>query len=355
MPMIICSNCGATNSGDDVRICRKCGALLPVSSRPPRIRPKSIDSNKQIDEKLSKKEKKSKKGKNKRRIPHLNAEAQFFASPVMMKEKKEVMDLQEIPVDQTPTRKSPNKPEIMNNELKKIDLSKIPNAKSTNGSKSSKRILQEITPKPFGGSIIAERGVYGHAKSSSSNKSQKSSSLKSSKIDDDALYRQKRLEEDMTNVLGFLSKKLHLPKTQKSRPKLIKEALTEKIPPTNMNEILKQLLRLDLNIEASAIIKDDGTILASAISNRISNSLFATIGMNLSMIGKDIIDGLSAGKLRSISVRGTNGVLDLAPVDTKNPNIKGMILIIFSSSRVKSGIIAFGVNIVKKQLIEFLQ
>ncbi len=347
MPMIICSNCGATNSGDNMRICRKCGALLPVSSRPPRIRTKSIDSNKQIDEDVSKKEK---KGKSKRRNPHLNAESQFFASSVKIEVKKELLDLQEIPDDQTPTVKSQNKPGVKNNELKKIDLSNIPNTKSTKVSKSNKKRLQEIKPKPFEGSIIAERGVYGQAKSSSSNKIQKSS-----KIDDDALYKQKRLEEDMTNVLGFLSKKLHVSKTQKSKPKPVKEELTEKIPPTNMNEILKQLLRLDLNIEASAIIKDDGTILASAISNRISNSLFATIGMNLSMIGKDIIDGLSAGKLRSISVRGTNGVLDLAPVDTKNPNIKGMILIIFSSSRVKSGIIAFGVNIVKKQLIEFLQ
>jgi predicted regulator of Ras-like GTPase activity (Roadblock/LC7/MglB family) len=110
----------------------------------------------------------------------------------------------------------------------------------------------------------------------------------------------------------------------------------------------------DLNIEASSIIKTDGTILASAISSRISDSLFATIGMNLSMIGTDIIEGLDAGTLKSISVRGTDGVLDLAPIDRENPSVKDMILVIFSHPRVKSGIISFAVNIVKKQLLDYL-
>ncbi len=121
-----------------------------------------------------------------------------------------------------------------------------------------------------------------------------------------------------------------------------------------MNDILKRLIMLDLNIEASAIIKTDGTILASAISSRISDSLFATIGMNLSMMGSDIIEGLDAGKLRSISVRGTNGILDLAPIDKENPSVKDMILVILSNPKTKSGIISFAVNIVKKQLKEYL-
>ncbi|MFX1589440.1 MAG: zinc ribbon domain-containing protein, partial [Promethearchaeota archaeon] len=35
--MIICSNCGTTNSSEE-RICRTCGALLPVSNKSPRIK-----------------------------------------------------------------------------------------------------------------------------------------------------------------------------------------------------------------------------------------------------------------------------------------------------------------------------
>ena len=36
--MIICSNCGATNNEAAGHICRKCGALLPISNKPHRIR-----------------------------------------------------------------------------------------------------------------------------------------------------------------------------------------------------------------------------------------------------------------------------------------------------------------------------
>jgi hypothetical protein len=86
----------------------------------------------------------------------------------------------------------------------------------------------------------------------------------------------------------------------------------------------------------------------------MSDSLFATIGQNLSMIGEDIIQGLSAGKLLNISVRGSKGVLDLAPIDVENTFGNNMILIIFSSPRVKSGIISFAANIVKKQVKEYL-
>ena len=117
-----------------------------------------------------------------------------------------------------------------------------------------------------------------------------------------------------------------------------------------MNQILEDLLKLDVNIEASAIIKSDGMILASAISSRISDSLFATIGQNLTMIGTDIINGLSAGKLKSISLRGSKGVLDLAPISETND----MLLLIFSNPKVNSGIIVLAAKNVKKQVKEYL-
>ena len=120
-----------------------------------------------------------------------------------------------------------------------------------------------------------------------------------------------------------------------------------------MNEILKELASLDSKIEASAIIKTDGTILASAISTRISDSLFSTIGINLSMISNDIIDGLNAGTLKTISVKGSEGILDLAPIDQDNPSLKNMILILFSHPSVKSGIISIAVNLIKKQVKKY--
>ena len=169
------------------------------------------------------------------------------------------------------------------------------------------------------------------------------------------ISKKEKLEKDMTEVLGFLSKKISVQKLETSTPETIStEEVEKKIPPASMNEILNELTTLDSRIEASAIIKTDGTMLASAISTRISDSLFATIGMNLSMISSDILHGLSAGSLKSISVRGTEGVLDLAPIDKESPSLKDMILILFSHPDVKSGIVSVAVNLIKKQVKYYL-
>ncbi|MHA1499965.1 MAG: hypothetical protein ACTSRT_20755, partial [Promethearchaeota archaeon] len=167
----------------------------------------------------------------------------------------------------------------------------------------------------------------------------------------DSLIRQKQLEQDMSKVLKILSDKITVEKLpsreKKGEVKKEKESIP---PPASMNEILRNLLKLDINIEASAIIKSEGTILASAISSRISDTLFGVIGQNLSMIGKDIIEGLNAGKLLNISIRGSEGVLDLAPISQD----QDMLLILFSNPRIKSGIIYFAAGIVKKQVKQYL-
>ena len=128
----------------------------------------------------------------------------------------------------------------------------------------------------------------------------------------------------------------------------------KKIKPSSLNEILKSLLTMDRYIEAAALLKTDGTILAAAISTRISDSLFATIGQNLSIIGTDIIHGLSAGDLQSISVRGSRGILDLAPFSKNSPMVKDILLMIFSNPKVRSGLLTLAVKNVEEQIIDFL-
>lgn len=317
--MIICSNCGTTNPSSE-RICRTCGALLPVSSKAPRVK---IGVEKKTD-----KSPKSKKIK-------------MIEKPL---NKPSVLDLQEIPKEYKNTEevdyKSKEQNQIFQKRIEDYNAEMV----------EEKEILKEITPQPFNGSIIASKAVFGTAVERKPKKVliENKNDLQSS------LIKQKQLEEDMTKVLKFLSKKVtvqELPSGQKKEEKKQKEKV---ISPSSMNEILKELLRLDLHIEASAIIKRDGTILASAISSRISDSLFATIGQSLSLIGMDIIESLSAGKLLNISIRGTNGVLDLAPIDAKETQFNDMILVILSNPRVKSGIIHFAANIVKKQVKDYL-
>jgi predicted regulator of Ras-like GTPase activity (Roadblock/LC7/MglB family) len=260
------------------------------------------------------------------------------------KEKPEILDLHEIP-----------KPVEEFNDDFQEDTAQEEFRRSDN----SEEVLREIKPQPFRGSIIADKGVYGQPPQIKTTSDVDSSSNQSVALSspnmESTLVKQKQLEEDMTKVLSFLSKKITVkPLKPVKKEDKIKKLPEKAIPPSSMSEILKDLLKLDLHIEASAIIKKDGTILASAISSRISDSLFATIGQNLSMIGSDIVEGLSAGNLLNISIRGTNGVLDLAPIGSKETLGDDMLLIIFSHPKVKSGIIHFAVSIVKKQVSQYL-
>jgi len=338
--LIICSNCGTTNNETAGKVCRKCGALLPRSHRAPRI--KITQEKKQILE--------SQGGKTKTKKKSQPAKPQ--KKPVSKKKptKPTSLDHHEIP-----------KVKPLSHDHVKISKDSINVEEETleddfaeflEDEEEEEDFLQEIAPQPFRGSIIADKGVYGQTKKpkkvSRSKPKKGTQDTVASKNIESNLLKQKQLEEDMTKVLSFLSKKITV-KPLKS----VKKGITtspkpkESIPPSSMNEILKDLLKLDLHIEASAIIKKDGTILASALSSRISDSLFATIAANLSMIGTDIIEGLSAGTLQNISLRGTDGVLDLAPISFKKlPERDDMLLIIFSHPKIKSGIIHFAVSIV---------
>ena len=316
--MIICSNCGATNNEANSNICRKCGALLPISTKPPRVKIKSKD----------------KKPKRSAQLEEVEV-------------KKNELDLQEIPLSE------------FKEDLEVIDkISELEDEDNEDFYQEREEteeevFLKEIKPRPFQGSIITDKKIYG---SLAPRKKKESIPVsKKERIDKEstAVIRQKQLEEDMTKVLKFLSNKItvkELPSQINANKRDITEQKQDSLIPLSMNEILKDLLKLDINIEASAIIKSDGMILASAISSRISDSLFAAIGQNLTMIGTDIIDGLSAGKLQSISLRGSKGVLDLAPISETND----MLLLIFSNPKIKSGIIYLAASNVKKQVKEYL-
>jgi len=331
--MIICSNCGATNNEENGQICRKCGALLPISRRAKRLK---ITPSK--NEKKEAKPQKRTPGKKKVSKP-ANLDLQEIPKPEKLNEIEDDLIETQTPFEYEDVE------EFVESELE---------------DEEDADILKEITPQPYKGSIIEDKGVFGPPRQvrrradTKSRIAQKSTVSPSEK--ESVLLKQKQLEEDMSKVLSFLSKKITVKplESNEKQKQAIQDKPEKKIPPSSMNEILKDLLKLDLHIEASAIIKSDGTILASAISSRISETLFATIGQNLSMIGDDIVKGLSAGALSNISIRGTNGVLDLAPIGSKKSFGDDMILIILSHPRVKSGIIYFAVSIVKKQVKQYL-
>jgi len=336
--LIICSNCGTTNYESAGNICRTCGALLPRSNRPPRMKigTKTKKILKPQEENTKTKQRptptKAQKKQSKKKTPH----------------KTKSLDLHEIPKDE-PT----------NIDLMGVEEEKNEDTLDENFDTMEEDFLKEIAPKPFRGSIIADKNVYGkpiQPKKGTRPKSKKHDQNSDTIKDTEShLLKQKQLEEDMTEVLSFLSKKITVRPLESIKKSVnVSTEPKDSIPPSSMNEILSDLLKLDLHIEASAIINKNGTILASALSSRISDSLFATIAANLSMIGNDIIKGLSAGTLQNISIRGSDGVLDLAPISFKKLPGDDMILIIFSHPKIKSGIIHFAVSIVKKRVKQYL-
>jgi hypothetical protein len=362
--MIICSNCGAINTDETSRFCRKCGALLPVIAKPSRTRITTRSSKSQKKQVVPSAneingEKTVKSKNSNQNAPYLKKEAGFFAPKTKKSEEPNQLELQEIPkpqINQKIPKVSAIPPKILKTESTKSDEIKKLAETSDELRADEKEFLKEIAPKPFDGSIIASKGVYSPPKKDLEKDLSNQTKVRGSTAED-SFIKQKQLEEDMSDVLAILSKKISISReeTLKSKPSKTKKPEKE-IAPASMNEILIQLINLDKFIEASALIKRDGTILASALSDRISDSLFLTIGQNLSMIGTDIIEGLSAGKLNSISIRGSEGVFDLAPlpIDKKIPELTEMILMIFSHPRVKPGIISFAVNLVKKQIRDYL-
>ena len=348
--MIICSNCGTTNNESAGNVCRKCGALLPRSHRAPRI--KIAPEKKQILESQGGKTKAKPKKKSRPAKPQKKSASKKEPT------KPTSLDLHEIP-----------KVKALNNDHIEIiedltddeeeELEEDDFYKDLDDVEEEAEFLKEIAPQPFRGSIIADKSVYGQPKQPRKVQHSKTKKVTqktgTSENLESSLLKQKQLEDDMTKVLSFLSKKITVrPLKPVKKGEKVSSKPKDSIPPSSMNDILKDLLKLDLHIEASAIINQDGTILASALSSRISDSLFATIAANLSMMGVDIIEGLSAGTLLNMSIRGTDGVLDLAPISFKNLPGNEMILIIFSHPKIKSGIIHFAVSIVKKRVHQYL-
>ncbi len=289
------------------------------------------------------------------------------------------LELQEIPIEEEKKNDFSNLEEIpleANEGMESDFLVEIPSETEDDSEEEKNPILQEITPKPFQSTIFSPKKELNTLLPKSKDTiSDAFTKLKKSVLEieikkpkpspaplpqktvdsDDAVIKQKKLEKDMSEVLGFLSKKITVKKIETKEPKSTSTKESEKkLPPSSMNEILKELITLDSRIEASAIIKTDGTMLASAVSSRISETLFGTIGINLSTISSDIIDGLSAGTLKSISLKGTEGILDLAFLDLENSSLKDMILILFSQPQVKSGIISIAINLIKKQVKHYL-
>ncbi len=307
--MIICPNCGCTNDNQS-QYCRKCGTAISNVFSPPKVK-----------------------------IPIINS-----ANKEIIGDKREIRnDLK--PVQRVPSKQKEQNniwtPDVSINDKHDFNLREIPeiskNDKPTIKKERPASILQEIPPQPFSlQSIPITNGKKQFPQVQNIHPSKR-----------------EEISSAMTSAMEALTKKLSNKKkpmrTSQESLESQQEIKYEEIISNNLDEILRNISRLDKNIEASAIINPDGVILSSALSGRVNDSLFASIGKTLSVLGNDIVNALNTGALKSVTINGTHGKFSLAPI------VSDVLLLILIGPRGKTGIIHLAVSLFKKQFKSYTE
>jgi predicted regulator of Ras-like GTPase activity (Roadblock/LC7/MglB family) len=118
--------------------------------------------------------------------------------------------------------------------------------------------------------------------------------------------------------------------------------------PDSMDDILRDLVRVDQYIKASALVKRDGTLLASEISSNLSDSLVSIIATTVTTIAKDVIFATESGELKHIMFSGTTGIVYVVPV------VNDIFLVLQTSNVSKKGIIEVVAKQVEKRVKAYL-
>ncbi len=178
-------------------------------------------------------------------------------------------------------------------------------------------------------------------------KSRRTSAQKRSSVTDSSAV---ALEQVMSEAMRSLSQQLGLARpAEKKKIALAAPAeVVEEVEPQTMTDILLDLGRIDPNIEASSIIRQDGTILAAATSRRLNEHLLSVIAGTLSNISHDVVQAMEAGKLKFTSIHGTQGILFLAPL------FADMFLIVYTNPLSRPGVINVASHRVKAQLMKYM-
>jgi predicted regulator of Ras-like GTPase activity (Roadblock/LC7/MglB family) len=118
--------------------------------------------------------------------------------------------------------------------------------------------------------------------------------------------------------------------------------------PENLGDILRDLGKIDQYIKASALVKLDGTILASINSSQISDSLIAVIATTVTTIAKDVIFSTESGDLKHITFSGTKGLVHIVPI------VPEIFLVVHTGSSSKKGIIEVVGRHTEKKVKQYL-
>lgn len=131
-------------------------------------------------------------------------------------------------------------------------------------------------------------------------------------------------------------------------PAKVKQAEISKEERAQLIEFLRGLNRLDRFLEASAVVKKDGSLLASAHSTRAKPEMMTTISSTLFSISEDSIRAISGGKIRSVSIMAETCVLMLSPIN------EDTILLLVTSPKSNLGLLSMQSEVVSQNIAKLL-
>ena len=102
-----------------------------------------------------------------------------------------------------------------------------------------------------------------------------------------------------------------------------------------LNTVLEEMETKDPEIEGSLLLRTDGLVLASAVSEGIDRDLAAAMGASILNVGGRVLEELRKGTIENVIVRGSDGVVMIiavasdvvfAAIAKKNANL-GLMLV----------------------------
>ncbi|MFI5299250.1 MAG: roadblock/LC7 domain-containing protein [Polyangiales bacterium] len=101
----------------------------------------------------------------------------------------------------------------------------------------------------------------------------------------------------------------------------------------NLNKVLRGLQSSSPDIEASALISDDGLMIASALPQHVDETRVAGMSATLSSLGTRAANELERGDVEEVLVRGKNGYAVMLASGS------GTLLLVLASKQAKLGLV----------------
>lgn len=101
----------------------------------------------------------------------------------------------------------------------------------------------------------------------------------------------------------------------------------------HLNRVLRTLQSASPDVEASALISEDGLMIASALPNHVDESRVAGMSATLSSLGARAATELERGKVEEVLVKGSDGYAVMMAAGA------GTLLLAMASSSAKLGLI----------------